>query len=94
MLAVGRRWPGKDFGSRVQAWAEARAHIPDLEFDIIGAQGLVEPTPPGFQLWPTCAWREAMHAMRAADLVARADLVVGAGGNVQTLRPVHDRRIR
>ena len=69
VLAVGRPVAKKGFGVLVQAWAKARAHIPEIELDIIGAQGLVDQTPPGLRLWPTCAWSEVMHAMRAADVV-------------------------
>jgi len=87
VLAVGRPVPKKGFGVLVQAWARARAAVPELELDIVGAEGLVAEPPPGLRLWPMREWSVVMEAMRRADLVV-APCIVAPDGDMDGIPTV------
>lgn len=87
VLAVGRPVPKKGFAVLVAAWARARVHVPELELDIIGGEGLVVNPPPGLRLWPMCDWEQGMEAMRRADVVV-APCVVAPDGDMDGIPTV------
>jgi len=87
VIAVGRPVPKKGFGVLVQAWAVARALVPELELDIVGGEGLVKDPPAGLRLWPMCEWSLAIAAIRKADVVV-APCVVAPDGDMDGIPTV------
>ncbi|MDP2312878.1 MAG: glycosyltransferase family 4 protein [Pseudomonadota bacterium] len=79
VLAVGRPVVKKGFPVLVQAWARARAAVPELTLEIIGGVGLVADPPPGLILSPMCTYAEVLRAMAAADLVVAPSVVAPDG---------------
>ncbi len=77
VVAVGRPVAKKGFAVLIQGWAHA--HLPGLDLEIIGGEGLVENPPPGLRLTPMLPYADALAAMARADLVAATSIVAGDG---------------
>ena len=79
ILAVGRPVAKKGFPTLVNAWARARARVPDLELEIIGGAGLVATPPPGLTLSAMRPYADVLAAMAAADVVVAPSVVAPDG---------------
>lgn len=77
VVAVGRPVAKKGFAMLIQGWAHA--HLPGVELEIIGGEGLVENPPPGLYLTPMVPYLDALAAMARADLVAAPSIVAADG---------------
>ncbi len=87
VLAVGRPVVRKGFPVLVQAWARARAAVPDLTLEIIGGAGLVADPPAGLVLSAMRPYADVLAAMAAADLFV-APSIVGPDGDMDGIPTV------
>lgn len=79
ILAVGRPVPKKGFGYLVQAFAQVRSSVPDLELTIIGGEGAMSDPPDGVRLTPMLPYAEVLERMAQSDLVVAPSVVAPDG---------------